>query len=131
MVVHGECFDLGKAEGFYVEEDGAVTGLLTYRVFDGTMEILSLDSIHENQGIGTSLLNMAIFEAKALKCRRIMVITTNDNLCALRFYQKRRFDIVALHRNALDLSRKLKPEIPKKGIDGIPLRHELELEFPV
>ena len=74
---------------------------------------------------------MAIFEAKALKCRRIMVITTNDNLRALRFYQKRRFDIVALHRNALDLARKLKPEIPKKGIDGIPLRHEFELEFPV
>lgn len=131
MVVHGECFDLGKAEGFYVENDGAITGLLTYRVFDGTMEILSLDSIHENQGIGTSLLNMAIFEAKALKCRRIMVITTNDNLRALRFYQKRRFDIVALHRNALDLARKLKPEIPNKGIDGIPLRHEFELEFPV
>ena len=84
MVVHGECFDLGKAEGFYVEKDGAVTGLLTYRVFDGTMEILSLDSIHENQGIGTSLLNMAIFEAKALKCCRITVITTNDNLHALQ-----------------------------------------------
>ena len=131
MVVHGECFDLGKVEGFYVENDGAITGLLTYRVFDGTMEILSLDSIHENQGIGTSLLNMAIFEANALKCRRIMVITTNDNLRALRFYQKRRFDIVALHRNALDLARKLKPEIPNKGIDGIPLRHEFELEFPV
>ena len=131
MVVHGECFDLGKAEDFYVENDGAITGLLTYRVFDGTMEILSLDSIHENQGIGMSLLNMAIFEAKALKFRRIMVITTNDNLRALRFYQKRRFDIVALHRNALDLARKLKPEIPKKGIDGIPLRHEFELEFPV
>ena len=131
MVVHGECFDLGKAEGFYVEKDGAVTGLLTYRVFDGTMEILSLDSIHENQGIGTSLLNMAIFEAKALKCCRITVITTNDNLHALRFYQKRGFDIVALHRNALDLARKLKPEIPNKGIDGISLRHEFELELLV
>lgn len=131
MVVHGECFDLGKAEGFYVEKDGAVTGLLTYRVFDGTMEILSLDSIHENQGIGTSLLNMAIFEAKVLKCCRITVITTNDNLHALRFYQKRGFDIVALHRNALDLARKLKPEIPNKGIDGISLRHEFELELLV
>lgn len=131
MIVHGECFDLGKAEGFYVEKNGVVIGLLIYRVSDGTMEILSLDSIHENQGIGTSLLNMAIFEAQALKCRRLMVITTNDNLHALRFYQKRKFDIVAMHRNALDLSRKLKPEIPEKGIDGIPLRHEFELELPV
>ena len=86
MVVHGECFDLSKADGFYALENGTIVGLLTYRVSDRTMEILSLDSIRENQGIGTSLLNMAIFDAKVLKCHRIMVITTNDNLHALRFY---------------------------------------------
>jgi ribosomal protein S18 acetylase RimI-like enzyme len=53
----------------------------------------------------------------------------NDNLHALRFYQKRGFVLVALHRNALEASRKLKPEIPLVGIDGIPIRDEIELEL--
>ena len=56
------------------------------------------------------------------------MITTNDNLPALGFYQKRGFDMVSLHRNALSQSRKLKPEIPLIGLNGIPLRHEIELE---
>ena len=48
---------------------------------------------------------------------------------ALRFYQKRGFELFAIHRNALDISRKLKPEIPMIGNDGIPLRDEIELEM--
>ncbi len=48
---------------------------------------------------------------------------------ALRFYQKRGFVLVAIHRDALDISRKLKPEIPLIGNDGIPLRDEIELEM--
>jgi hypothetical protein len=48
---------------------------------------------------------------------------------ALRFYQKRGFVLVALHRNALELSRKLKPEISLIGNAGIPLRDEIELEI--
>ncbi|MGW8250920.1 MAG: GNAT family N-acetyltransferase, partial [Anaerolineales bacterium] len=57
------------------------------------------------------------------------LITTNDNLPALRFYQKRGFHLVALYPNALAESRRLKPEIPFKGLDGIPLRDEIELEM--
>jgi hypothetical protein len=48
---------------------------------------------------------------------------------ALRFYQKRGFVLVAVHRNALEQSRKLKPEIPLIGDDEIPLRDEIELEM--
>ena len=62
-------------------------------------------------------------------CKRLWLITTNDNINALRFYQKRDFVLVAVHRNALELSRKLKPEIPMIGNDGIPLRDEVELEM--
>jgi len=36
---------------------------------------------------------------------------------------------VGLNRNALEVSRKLKPEIPQIGYDGIPLRDEVELEM--
>jgi len=55
-------------------------------------------------------------------------MTTNDNTAALRFYQKWGFLLVAVHRNAVEQARKLKPEIPLTGIDGIPLRDEIELE---
>jgi RimJ/RimL family protein N-acetyltransferase len=62
-------------------------------------------------------------------CRRIWLITTNDNTAALRFYQKKGFSLVAVHRNAIERSRQLKPEIPETGNDGIPLRDEIELEI--
>ena len=65
-------------------------------------------------------------------CTRLWVITTNDNVDALRFYQRRGFTLAALHAGAVDESRaRLKPEIPVFGDHGIPLRDELELEQPV
>jgi hypothetical protein len=54
--------------------------------------------------------------------------TTSDNLDQLRFYQGRRFRIVALRAAAVDEARRdLKPEIPKVGSFGIPMRDELDL----
>ena len=129
MVVHGESIDLGTADGWYAYQDDEVVGLITYRVSDDMMEILSLDSLNEQHGVGTALLNMAVSYARNNGISKITLITTNDNLSALRFYQKRGFDMARLFCNAVDLSRKLKPEIPLFGIDGIPLKHEIELEM--
>jgi hypothetical protein len=56
-------------------------------------------------------------------------VTTNDNLGALRFYQRRGLRLVALHVGAVAESRRLKPSIPEVGHDGIPIRDELELEL--
>jgi hypothetical protein len=50
---------------------------------------------------------------------------------AIRFYQLRGFSLIAIHRNAIEESRKLKPEIPLIGIDGIPIKDEIEMEFIV
>lgn len=129
MVVHGECIDLGTADGYYACENDEIIGLITYRITDGGLEILSLNSIIENKGIGSALMGKVISKAKSSGCSRIMLITTNDNTSALRFYQKRGFDMVRLYRNALDISRKIKPEIPLSGEDGIPIKHEIELEL--
>lgn len=85
----------------------------------------------ENQGIGSKLVETVINEAKERKCHKIVVITTNDNINAIRFYQKRGFDMAHLFRNALDISRKLKPEIPLIGENDIPLRHEIEFELTI
>lgn len=62
-------------------------------------------------------------------CQRVFLITTNDNLNALGFYQKRGFELVAVHRGAVNESRKAKPSIPLIGYDGILLRDEIELEM--
>ncbi|HRJ15429.1 MAG TPA: GNAT family N-acetyltransferase, partial [Saprospiraceae bacterium] len=72
------------------------------------------------------LVELALEYAKNCQCSRVWLVTTNDNIRAIRFYQKRGFDLVALHRNALEAARLLKPEIPMTGQDGIPIRHELE-----
>ena len=129
MVVHGESIDLGKAEGWYACEDNEIIGLVTYRITGNEMEILSLDSLRENNGTGTALLHQAFSEARNSGLIRIRLITTNDNLHALRYYQKRGFDMIRFYHNALDDARKIKPEIPLIGMAGIPLKHEIELEY--
>lgn len=87
-----------------------------------------MNAVIHNKGIGTALLRTVEKVGQKLKLKKIRLITTNDNVDALRFYQKRGFSIVAIHRNALEFSRKLKPEIPLIGNYGIPLRDEIELE---
>lgn len=129
MVVHGESIDLGSADGYYACEGDEIVGLITYRTAGNEMEILSLDSFQEGRGIGTGLLETVVAEARETGIRRIMLVTTNDNLAALRFYQKRGFDMCRFCRNALDQARKIKPEIPLTGMDGILLKHEIELEM--
>jgi len=103
--------------------------LLTYRIDGRDCEIVTLDSATEGIGIGTALVDAAKKVAKAKGCKRLWLITTNDNLKALEFYQKRGFRLVALYPNALEASRKLKPEISLKAANGVPIRDELELEL--
>ena len=67
--------------------------------------------------------------AREAGCKRLWLITTNDNLHALRFYQKRGFRLVAVHRSAVDAARQLKPRISLIGNDQIPLPDEIELEM--
>ena len=129
MALRGEIVDMTRAEGVVATEDGqTLLGLLTYRVGGDTCEILSLDSVRAGAGVGTALIGQAEAVARARGCKRLVVITTNDNIEAIRFYQRRGFDMARLYRNALDESRRLKPEIPLLGEHGIPLRHELEFE---
>jgi DNA-3-methyladenine glycosylase I len=128
IVTRGRVHQADELPAFVADGLVGRVGLVTYRLEDDQCEIVSLDSLAEGQGIGTALLAAVEQAARSASCRRLWLITTNDNLPALRFYQKRGFGLVAVHRNALDLSRRLKPEIPETGRDGIPLRDEIELE---
>lgn len=131
MIIRGRVIDMTKTEGFFFRDGENIIGLITYIVYDNILEITSLDSLRENQGIGSKLVETVIHEAKERKVRKIVLITTNDNINAIRFYQRKGFDMVHLFRNALDISRKLKPEIPLIGENSIPLRHEIEFELSI
>jgi len=131
MIIRGKVIDMTKTEGFYFSEDEKVIGLITYIVYNNILEITSLDSLKENRGIGSKLIETIIQEAKERKIQKIVLITTNDNINAIMFYQKRGFDMVHLFRDALDVSRELKPEITLVGKDSIPLRHEIEFELTI
>lgn len=131
MVVRGRVVDMTKVSGIAAMDDGKIAGLLTYEMSGECCEILSLDSVVSRRGVGTALLEILKETARKAGCRRIVLITTNDNIEAIYFYQRRGFDLARIYRNALDVSRRLKPEIPLVGEHGIPLRHELEFEMPL
>jgi len=129
QVTRGRLHEADKLPGFAAEVDGHPVGLLTYRV-DGTeCEIITHNSLAGHGGIGSCLLAAVRKLAREQGCTRLWCITTNDNTQAVRFYQRRDFDIVGVHRNAVDHARSLKPEIPDLGMDGIRIRHEIELEY--
>ena len=131
MIIRGKEIDMTKTEGFYFSKGEDIIGLITYIVYENILEVTSLDSLQENQGIGSKLLDAVIYEAKNRRLQKIVLITTNDNINAIRFYQKRGFDMVRLYHNALNISRKMKPEIPLIGENSIPLRHEIEFELSI
>ena len=128
MIIRGKEIDMTGVEGFFFRNGSSIVGLVTYIIYDNVLEITSLDSLRPNQGIGGRLLDAVIQEAEEKGLQKIVLITTNDNINAIRFYQKRGFDMVRLFRNAMDIARKLKPEIPFIGENSIPLRHEIEFE---
>ena len=129
VVTHGEIFRPAELPGFIADENGEPLGLITYNIDRRCCEIITLDSLRESIGIGTALIEAVIDAARESGCQRVCVITTNDNLHALGFYQKRGFYLKDIRPNAIEVSRKIKPDIPKIGVDGIPLRDEIELEI--
>ena len=129
IVAKGRVIRAAELDGFAVFKGKNPVGLVTYRIEGRDCEIVTIDSTAQGEGIGTALIDAVKEEAKAKGCRRLGLITTNDNLGALGFYQKRGFRLIALYPNAIEASRKLKPQIPMKAANGIPIRDELELEL--
>ena len=129
VVSRGVRHDMRELPTLVADEDGEIAGVLTYNPSEREAEEVSIDALRQNRGIGTALLDAVVDVALASGWRRLWLITTNDNTAALRFYQRRGWDLVAVHRGAVDESRRLKPEIPQTGDDDIPIKHELELEL--
>jgi ribosomal protein S18 acetylase RimI-like enzyme len=122
----GGVVDASTLPGWLAEAHGEVVGLLTYLIRDETVELVTINAFRRG-GIGAALLRALLEECRGTGVRRVHVTTTNDNTRALRFYQRVGFRLTALHVDAVAEARKIKPEIPKYGNDGIPIRDELEL----
>jgi ribosomal protein S18 acetylase RimI-like enzyme len=110
--------------------DGSVAGVLTYDIAGDECEILTLHVDAQWGGTGTALVDAVTGLAVAAGCRLLWVLTTNDNVDALRFYQRRGLRLSAIRPGAVDESRRtLKPQIPPTGNYGIPLSDEIELSL--
>jgi ribosomal protein S18 acetylase RimI-like enzyme len=129
VIAHGVIYHPDTLDGFVAFDADEWIGEITFHLSGTDCEIVSLDSLRQGQGIGTRLIDKVIKEARTKGCQRIFLVTTNDNLNALGFYQKRGFELVAIHRGAVNESRKVKPGIRLIGNNGIPLRDEIELEM--
>jgi ribosomal protein S18 acetylase RimI-like enzyme len=132
VIAHGVEYDAAGLPGLLAvpPDDPDPLGLLTYRAEPDAWEVVTLDAFQEGIGVGTALLDELEHRAAAAGASRVWLITTNDNTHALRFYQRRGYDLTALRLGAVDAARTAKPEIPLIA-DGIAIRHELELAKPL
>lgn len=129
IVTRGNLYDTSALPGFVAEGDGALLGAVLYRMEDGECEVSALFSLVQGIGAGTRLLDAVVEAAKAQHARRLWLVTTNDDTQAIRFYQKYGFSLKAVHIGALEVTRRLKKELPAHGNDGIPIQHEFEFEL--
>lgn len=129
VVSRGRLHDATKLPGYIAVQGIQRVGLATYHIVGDECELVTLNSLRPKLGIGSALVAAVKERAMNAECRRLWLITTNDNTSAIRFYQLRGFRLSAFHKNALEESRRLKPEIPLFGEDGIPIRDELEFEI--
>lgn len=130
MVISSGIYQCEKLNGFIFEDNKQIIGLVTYVIkdYENEIEIISLDSLIEGKGIGSALIEKVENIARQKQIHIVSLITTNDNLNALKFYQKRGYRIISVISDAVNKARKLKPSIPLIGNDGIPLKDELILK---
>jgi GNAT superfamily N-acetyltransferase len=129
VVVHGEIFDARTLPAIIAGEQ---EGLVTYQIRRANQltfaELITLDALKSGCGVGIDLIEGLVSRLRAEGVNVLRVTTTNDNLDALRFYQRRGFRIIAVRPGAVDESRRFKPSIPAVGEYGIPIHDEIELE---
>jgi len=132
FLVSGEVVhDPTELPGFIAVQDGERVGLVTYHIVEDRCEVVSLDALCQYMGIGSELLQAVESAARAAGCTSLWAITTNDNLDALRFFQRRGFEVKNFRIGGMEKIRMLKPSIPQTGCYGIAIRDEIELEKPI
>jgi len=129
VVSRGIMHQADDLPGFIAIFRGEPSALLRYCVMNGELEVVSLHAAISGRGLGSRLLVAARDRARDLRCRRLWLITTNDNEPAIKFYSRWGMHLVTVHRGAIAESRKLKPEISRFGVGGRPIEDEIEFEL--
>ena len=120
-----------RGESYAIDEcdiwvAGAMAGAAAVSLRDApTAELVAINAFTPYRGVGTALI--AAITASLAGCEALRLTTTNDNLDAIRFYQRRGFRLLALRPGAVDQARILKPGIPEVGDYRIPIRDEIDL----
>lgn len=115
IVYQGKVFFANQLPGFLAVADNHAVGLITYKIKGKFCQIITLDALLKRKGIGTALINRLKKEGEKEGWKKIKVVTTNDNLDGLRFYQRRGFVLKKIYSQAVNQSRKIKQEIPLIG----------------
>ncbi|MBI5864961.1 MAG: GNAT family N-acetyltransferase [Planctomycetes bacterium] len=128
---HDEWFDTRELPGYVALIDDHIVAAVVYTPpqMGGECEVIALASREQRRGAGGALLDACVAAAQSEGCRRVFLTTSNDNLAALKFYQKRGWRLVGIHRDAITRARARKPVIPLYGNDGIVIADEIELEY--
>ena len=127
VVGRGRAWQPADLDALIAVDGDRRVGIATYEIAGDEAELVTLDAIVEGRGAGRALIDAVAAAAREAGAHRLRVMTTNDNLRALRLYQLTGFRLEALRVGAVDAARERKPSIPASGADGIPVRDELDL----
>ena len=128
IVVNGQVYTPHTLHSMFALIDDSMAGLITWKITDSECEIVSLNAYHRGAGVGSALLAAVEELAAAQGCRTCSLVTTNDNLHAIRFYQSRGYRVMEIRKNAVNRAREIKPSIPLVAENGIPIRDEVILK---
>lgn len=130
VVVHEDIFHPAQLAGFIAREPGGGSvGLVTFQIRGDECEIITLNSLIENQGVGTKLIQAVVQAARNSGCSRLCLSTTNDNQQAIDFYLRKGFKVHRVRKGAMDRAREIKPSIPFISTEGTAINDEWVFHF--
>jgi GNAT superfamily N-acetyltransferase len=126
IVAFGQVMDVDQMPTLVAAMHRDPSGALAYRLLGDALHIVALatDPMWQRSGVGGHLVAEAELLARRLNLSRLVVATTNDNLPAMYFYQRRGYRMTALVPESVIMHTH--QEIP--GFAGIPVRDEIRLE---
>lgn len=127
VVSKGVVHTPAELPGFIAIEGPERVGVATFHIDGERCELVTLDALCQWRGVGTALLQAVEQAARAAGCRETWLITTNDNVDGMRFFQRRGYRIEAVRVGGIEATRRIKPELPRTGFYDIEIRDEIDL----
>lgn len=128
VVTEGRVYRPGDVEGLVLVAGDGPLAMVTWAVHGDAAEIVSLSAFEPGHGYGGQALAEAERSLAARGITRLWLNTTNDNFQAVAVYLRAGWRLTAVHLDAMDAVRALKPTIPRIGKHDLPLRDEWRFE---